>query len=81
MISAVVECELAAATRFKTAWGKVCQLPHLLSNWNLSLLTRGQMCSTCVRSVHIIETRAMTVATRNRLRCNDQLDLLCQGEG
>ena len=58
MLSAGGGCELAAVTRCKCALGKFRQLLPLLTNRNLPLLTRGQVYSTCVRSVmlHIAET-------------------------
>ena len=59
--------------QIKKGWGKFRQLLPLLTNRNLPLLTRGLVYSTCVRSVmlHVAETWAMTVATLNRLWCND----------
>ena len=74
MHSAGGGCELAAITCCKCAWGKLCQLPPLLTNSNLALLTRGWVYSTCVRSVmlHTAETWAMTTVTLNRLRRNDR---------
>ena len=78
MLSAGGGCELAAVTRCKCAWGKFRQLLPLLINRNLSLLTRGRVYSSCVRSVmlHAAETWAMTVTTLNRLRCNDRAMIL-----
>ena len=74
MPSAGGGCELAAVTRCKCAWGKFRQLPPLLTNHNVPLVTRGRVYSTCVRSVmlHAAETWAMTAATLNPLRRNDR---------
>ena len=58
-------------------------VPHpLLTNRHQPLLTRGQVYSSCVRSVmlHAAETWAMNVDTLNCLR-RDPLDLQCQGKG
>ena len=65
MLSAGGGYELAAVTRCELAWGKFHQLLLLLTNRNLPLLIRGQVYSTCVRSVmlHAAETWAMTVST------------------
>ena len=73
MLSAGGGCELAAVTRCKCAWRKFRKmLPHL-TNRSLSLVTRGRVYSTCVRSVmlHAAETWAMTAATLNRMRRDD----------
>ena len=51
MLSAGGGCMLAAVTCCKCAWGNFRQLLPLLTNRNLSLLTRGRVYSTCVRSV------------------------------
>ena len=74
MLSAGGGCELAAITRCKCAWGKFRQLLPLLTNRHLTLLTRGKVYSSCVRSVmlHAAETWAMKVDTLNRLWCNDR---------
>ena len=73
MLSAGGGCKLAAVTRCKCVLGKFCQLLPLLTNRNVSLVTRGRVYSTCVWSVmlHAAETLAMTAATLNRLRRND----------
>ena len=74
MLSAGGGCELAAITRCKCAWGKFRQLLPLLTNRHLPLLTRGQVYSSCVRSVmlHAAETWAKKVDTLNRPRRNDR---------
>ena len=74
MLSAGGGCELAAVTRCKCAWGKFRQLLPLLTNRNMSLVTRGLVYSTCVRSVmlHAAETWAMAASTLNSLRRNDR---------
>ena len=61
-------------TRYKYAWGKFCQLLHLLINRRLRLLTRGKVYSLCVGSVmlHAAEKWVMIVDTLNRLRRNDR---------
>ena len=46
MLSAGGGCQLAAITCCKCAWGKFCQLLHLLTYINLPLLTRGHRHST-----------------------------------
>ena len=73
MLSAGGGCELAVITHCKCAWGKFRQLLPLLTNRHLPLLTRGEVYSSCVRSVmlHAAETWAMKVDTLNRLRRND----------
>ena len=79
MLSAGGGCELAAITRCKCAWDKFCQLLPLLPSRHLSLLTRGKVYSSCVRSVmlHATETWAMKVDTLNHLRRNDRAMILC----
>ena len=68
MLSAGGGCELASIARFKFH-----QLLPLLANRHLSLLTRGRVYSTYVRSamLHAAETWPVTVSTLNRLRRND----------
>ena len=58
MLSAGAGCEIAVATRVKTALKKVRELPLVLTSRNLSYKTRGHVYSSCVRSVmlHANET-------------------------
>ena len=73
-VSAGGGCELAAVSRCKGAWGKFRQLLPLLTKRNLSLLTRGRVYSTCIRSVvlHAAENWTMTTTTLNHMRRNDR---------
>ena len=73
MLPAGGGCELAAIARYKCARGKFQQLLPLLTSPQMSLLTRGKVYSSCVRSVmlHRAETWAMKVDTLNRLRRNE----------
>ena len=74
MLSTGGGCELAVITCCKCTWGKFCQLLPFLTNCYLPLLMRGQVYSTCVRSVmlHAAEPWAMKVDTLNHLRHNDR---------
>ena len=86
MLSAGGSCELASVTHFKCVRGKFRQMLPLLTNGNLSLLTRGRVHSTCLKSVmRAAENNAITMVTLNRLCINDcsvcRFDLFCQGKG
>ena len=50
MLSADGGCELASIARCKCVWAKFQQLILLLANCHLSLLTRGRVYSTYVKS-------------------------------
>ena len=75
MLSAGSGCELAAVTHCESAWGNLSELLPLLTNRNLSILTRGQVCSTCMRSVmlHLSETWSMNNSKVNNKVSSDSL--------
>ena len=67
-------CDLAAITRCKCVWGKFRQLLPLLINRQVPILTRGNVYSSCVRSVmlHAAEAWAIKAVTLHRLCRNDR---------
>ena len=68
-------CALAITTRCSTAWGKLRKLLPILTSKHVSLLTRGNMFSACVRSalLHGSETWAPTASDLQRLHRNDRV--------
>ena len=74
MLSAGGVCEMAVATRLKTAWKKFRELLPVLTSRHLSYKTRGHVYSSCVRSamLHAIETCPLTKTNLQRLQRNDR---------
>ena len=73
MLNAGGGCDLAIIVRCQTAWGKFRRLLPLLTSRHLSLMTRGRLYSSCVRSTMLYgsETWATTRANLQRLERND----------
>ena len=74
VISAGGGCLQAIGTRCSVAWGKFKRLLPILTSKSLSLLTRGKVYNTCVRSamLHGSETWAPRVSDTSRLQRTDR---------
>ena len=74
MLSAGGGCEIAVATRVKTAWKKFRELLPIPTSCHLSYKTRGHVYSSCVQSamLHASETWPLTRRNLQRLQRNDK---------
>jgi len=77
MLSVDGDADAAVEARIRIGWNKFRQLVPLLTNWDISLIRRGRLYSSCVRSsmLHGSETwpvRSGTSASRDE---NGQMDV------
>jgi len=67
MLSVNGDADAAVEARNRIGWSKFRQLVPLLTNWNISLIRRGRLYSSCVRSSMLHGSETWPVRKENEV--------------
>ena len=67
-------CDLSVITRIRSAWGQFRELLPILTSRALSYITRGQICSTYIRTVLLYASECWAPMSMTCLNCNVMIE-------
>ena len=67
MLSMDGDADAAVEARIQIGWNKFCQLVSLLTNRDISLIRRGRLYSSCVRSSMLHKSESWPVRKENEV--------------